>query len=192
MTNRKLVGLIVVLAIVFPSAPSSAVAAFVVDIKLETVNQNGATIYKYTISNSSASTLNVEDFTLDVSPDANLSVINGPQGWSIDYRPGDQQIIWYADFPGSEIARGSSGTFTFTSALSPVSSSYQIFGIDTDGQDFDIFSGMVLSPGRASVPEPTSMILLGTGLIAVGGYSRHRSRSSPAVIRQKTAPLPSL
>jgi hypothetical protein len=54
-----------------------------------------------------------------------------------------------------------------------------VTGLDADG-DFGVNSGSIESPGVAfpAVPESTSMIPLGIGMITLAAYTSYRRRSS--------------
>jgi hypothetical protein len=142
------------------SVPASTKAGFITILSADvTLSGNGNYDYTYTLTNTPQSTISAYAFGLVVDNGANLQSISEPSGWIADYTAGASTITWST---GTALIPGSSALFSFLSAEPASLSSYQATGFDPTEVLFYTNSGTVLAPGLASVPEPSSFILLVT------------------------------
>jgi len=155
---------------------STASADFVTTVtSAQTTTPGGPLLYEYTLYNNASSDLSAANFTLFVDPHADLHSISQPLGWrDIGYTSGDGTITWESTGSSFDIHPGGSLVFSFTSILAPSLQDYVTTGISDSPPHLETDGGQIASPGVASIPEPTSMIPLGTGLAAIGGYSLRR------------------
>jgi hypothetical protein len=121
--------------------------------------------YTYNLTDTTQSTIAAFAFAVDVDQTANLGSIMTPAGWDVTYNTGDLVITWSTGF--SPIEPGGSAAFSFESIESPVNALYQATGFDPVFFQFYGNSGTTVSPGVASVPEPTSVVLLASGLTLI-------------------------
>jgi hypothetical protein len=146
----------------------------------------GLTDYQYTLTDHGDSTLPAVEFALSVAPDANLVSLNGPVGWNITYTPGDSSVDWSSPSTATDIVPGQTAVFGFSSALGPVPLSYLIVGLDDTTGSLAINQGTIVSAGASSVPEPSTLLLCGIGLLGLVGRAgwprnllrRHNSTAS--------------
>jgi PEP-CTERM motif len=136
----------------------------------------GLTEYDYTLSDLSASTVNVSFLFIAVDTTASLTALSAPVGWDISYATGDLAVGFTSPDPSVDIVPGSSGAFSFDSPLRPSPASYQVAGIDASG-NFLTNDGMILT---ASVPEPASALLLTAGVLGMLVARRRSKRTRPA------------
>jgi len=159
--------------------PGSAWAGFVTSLSSSvTETTDHLYQYTYTLTGESQSTISAYSFALAVDDNANLQTITGPSDWSPSYSQGATTITWST---GTGLAPGNSAIFSFISGEPPVSSSYQLIGFDPTNFQFYTNPGSTSSPGIASIPEPSSLILAAMGticMIACGMYRRRISRLS--------------
>jgi len=132
-----------------------------------TPEPGGLTLYSYALTTDPASTLNAEGLGISVSADANLINITGPTGWEITYNTGDTLVTWESSDPSTDLLPGQSAIFSFESPLGPAQQSYLATGFDTTGTIFGTYTGNVSGPGVTSVPEPSSLLLSGIGVLGV-------------------------
>lgn len=155
--------------------PGNSHAGILVSISVDIKpNIDGKTFYSYTLTNLIDSTAYIEGFGLDISPQANLNKIVAPDGWDTSYSLGDNYISFESSNLRDFLSPGSSTVFSFESTVTPVITTYSVVGISDPDMDYVSDQGTILGPSISSVPEPTSMIPLGTGLAAIGGYSLFR------------------
>ena len=103
---------------------------------ITTPEAGGLTLYSYTLTDQPTSTINAEVFILQVSSQANLQTITGPDTWDLAYNPGDSQVIWSSPDPSTDLLPGSSASFTLESSLPPILQDFQLFGADSSGTVF--------------------------------------------------------
>ena len=173
MISMKSVAWGVLLALTF--FIGSASADFITPLTTTvTPLQNGYNLYNYIVENESDEDIFIQSFTVEVSSDANLVSLQGPDGWQIYYIPGDTSILWSTGPDLDLVIQPSQAeSFSFMSALKPITLNYDIFGIDIDAQFPYDNIGLTASPGVA-IPESVSMIPLGTGLVALACFSGYR------------------
>ena len=153
----------------------SARAGFITDVTVSTAPVSGGlTQYDYTVSDASGSTITASFFFLAVDTTANLSAMTAPTGWDISYATGDTVIEFSSSDPSHDITSGSIGLFSVESPLTPVITTDAVAGIDSNF-NFVQNNGVILGPAVASVPEPSSALLCGMGVLGVLGFHR-RSR----------------
>ncbi|MEW4569260.1 PEP-CTERM sorting domain-containing protein [Tautonia sp. JC769] len=160
--------------------PSMTRAEFLTSLSVETTPWGGdRTLYTYTLENSNASTLNAVQFALEVSPTADLDHLSGPVGWLITYEPGDETIDFLSLAEETDLQPGSTARFSFSSPLGPSLSDYLIVGLDLPSVSVEINQGQVAGPGATAIPEPSTLTLLGSGVLSLLGYSCCRTKKSP-------------
>lgn len=158
----------------------SAYADLVTTLTVDTsLNKDGSTHYQYDLANDPQSTLPVADFLLTIGSNAALTNIQGPANWDLDYYQGSVTVAWGASDIPYLVPPGTDVMFSFDSVLPPAFNAYSVTGLDASG-DFGVNSGSIKSPGVAfaAVPEPTSMIPLGIGMVTLAGYTSYRRRCS--------------
>jgi PEP-CTERM motif len=149
----------------------SARGDFVTSLTVSVTQQPGGLFeYDYTLKDEAASDLPVFQLSLNVAPSANLSSLAGPSGWDVVYNPGDIQVLWSSEDSSTDILPENIGLFSFSSAGAASLQDYLIAGISDSPPDLETNSGQILGPGVSSVPEPSALILLGVGVLAVIGY----------------------
>jgi hypothetical protein len=169
-----------VLAVLAALAPRAG-AGFVVTVTAD-VSQtpSGPYRYAYTLANDAASTLSAFDFLLDVSPLADLQSITTPPGWFPAYVAGDTSLYVLSLTPATDLAPGTSATFSFLSPLAPGAQAYAISGLNPTTFDFDTQYGTVLSPTVSpvtTVPAPPSAVLALAGVATAAGAAGVRRRA---------------
>ncbi len=133
--------------------------------------------YDYTLADDAASTLSVVDFTLAVSTSSTLSALVAPSGWLITYATGDSSVDFASPDALTDITPGTSGAFSFLSPLPPSPGGYDILGLNEDTFELGLIQGNIASPTTSTVPEPSGLVLLGTGTLGLIGYSRRRRKA---------------
>jgi hypothetical protein len=164
----------------FPSAGAGSIA----DVA---VSQSGA-VFNYTVFNDEPTTSSDYISTFNLTVNAPITISGTPAGW--DYVTDNATYVdWFNTDPvlpyPHDIAPGASlGGFVIqstvtTSALEPYAVTFWDHSLDAGGP---YFQDQVQAPFNfsipASVPEPTSMIPLGTGLVALAGYTWYRGKRS--------------
>lgn len=145
----------------------------------ETAMGDGSIRYSYTLINQPDSDLPVVNFALGIPVEAELQSITDPMGWGNAYQAQDLAVLWEARDISFAIQPGSNITFSFVSPLGPNLRDYSIAGYDGDSR-FEQINGKISGPSVVLIPEPSSMIPLGTGLIALGGLTLYRRRRHPS------------
>jgi PEP-CTERM motif len=164
-------------ALIAVAAAPEAQADFVTSLSGNVTPISGAYEYDYTLTNSSQSTVSAYVFALSVDAGADLQSIVIPTGWDVTYNVGDASIIWSAPSDLLAVAPGLSAAYGFISAEPPLTGNYDVTGFDPDQFQFYDNPGTTFVPGISSVPEPSTLVLLGFGGLAVIGYSWFRARS---------------
>ena len=130
------------------------------------VSPNGpAYLYGYTLTNDSASDLNVILVSIDIADSASLTGLSGPTGWDIVYQLGDTTVTWESPDPLFNLLPGNSFQFEFSSILPPDLQDFILLGIDNSATNFAFNTGRIASPSSRAVPEPSSLLALGYGLL---------------------------
>jgi hypothetical protein len=170
---------ILIIALLSINSASNAEADFIADLGVNVTSISGGGFhYEYTLSNESISTLNAESLSVLVSGDAVIYNIESPSGWGSDYSSSSIILTWETNDFSFNLLPGSAVSFAFDSNFGPTSQTFLIAGFDDTGQNFDTNTGLTSSPGVQTVPEPTSMILLGTGMLTLAGYKGYRNRTT--------------
>ncbi len=165
----------VILAGVLGSA--TAEAGFDVSITGSATQQaGGAYLYSYILIDNPSSTVAISEFNIALNDPIGVSLITSPSDFFTFYNPGDPVITFDAFDTG--ISPGSAGVFSFVSMSAPGLVAESIVGLDSSTFTAQTSSGMVI--GAASVvPEPSSVVMLGIGVLGSFGWlarsRRHRT-----------------
>jgi hypothetical protein len=140
--------------------------------EITTPQAGGTFLYTYTVANPAASTGGVSQFFVTVGPTANLTAITAPTGFDSFYSAGSTVAEFDSFSSATDIAPGSSGVFSFVSAMGPAALPVTARSIDdTSGTFTDVTSASV-----APVPEPSSLVLCGLGAAGLALAARRRRR----------------
>ena len=127
----------------------SARADLVTSVSVSTKSVvGGLTEYDYTLSNMSSSTVTASSFYVAVDMTADLTFLSAPSGWDMSYATGDMAVGFTSPDPSVDILPGSFGIFSFDSPLPPTLVSYEVAGIDGNG-NYVVNDGMVPGSQRA-------------------------------------------
>jgi hypothetical protein len=166
---------------------SAARAGMIATVSVDIVSEgSGMALYTYTVAVDPASTSAVSEFDLNITSGtasgintpigAPLSSITMANGFINLYTLGDPTISFLSTDPSTDIAPGTFGMFSFISTANPVLQPFQLSTFDGSGSTVANF---VLGP--TAVPEPSSVLLLGAGVIGVSGwFARGRFRKPTA------------
>jgi PEP-CTERM motif len=138
---------------------------------------DGSYNYLYQLDVGQASDALAIVFGVNVGADANLQSFLAPVGWEVDYAVGNLAVIWEATDSTGPIPPGSSGMFGFSSMRGPATTAFAVQGFNPSSFDFPVNQGQTVGPASA-VPEPSSLFLLGTGLISLACVAWSRRRPS--------------
>jgi hypothetical protein len=142
--------------------------------------------YDYTLTNTSDPVadagFNVYDFTLNFNPSATLTSMTGPSNWDI-FSDSSSFIYWFSLIPGarpigSDIAPGAAlSGFNFTSDARLASLTFDVTITNPSNPEYPVVISDVSSPETTAVPEPATVLLLGSGLVSLGFIKRKISIS---------------
>jgi hypothetical protein len=94
---------------------------------------------------------------------------------------GDTSLYVLSLTPATDLASGTSATFSFLSPLAPRAQAYAISGLNPATFDFDTQYGTVLGPKASpttSVPAPPSAALALAGAATAAGAAQVRRRTT--------------
>ena len=145
--------------------------------------------YSYLVTDPPGNTFSISEFDLQVSPDANLTMVTPAAGFLSTYTTGDSSISFLSTDPSTDLASGGvGGTFSFESPMGPGPSpadpgasntgAYLFRGFDSTGSMLgtSAVGAQILSP----VPEPSGLLAGALGALILAGYARHRRRAATA------------
>jgi hypothetical protein len=168
-------GLTLLLASGITPARAGLIASVFVDI---TPEGGGMSLYSYAVTVDPTSTLGVSEFDLNLTSGttsgintpvgAPLSSITMPTGFINLYTLGDPTVSFFSTSEATDIAPGGFGVFSFISTSDPTMlQPYQLTSFDGSG---GTVTGTVLGPPSVAVPEPSSLVLSGLGVLGVMGW----------------------
>ena len=179
-------GLALLLATAVAPARADMQATVTVSI---TPESGGMFLYDYTVADLATSTSAVSEFDLSLTlspfsgintpPGAPISSITMQPGFINLYSTGDPSISFFSTDPSTDIAPGTSGSFSFTSTYAPVYVPYMLSTFDGTGSSV---SGSIFAP--ATVPEPSTLALAAAAALGLAGWrllGRRRARASASV-----------
>ena len=132
--------------------------------------------YEYTLTNQPTSDLPAVSFALSVAASANLQSLSGPTGWDVAYSTGETTVTWISTDPSFDLQPSTSGVFSFVSPLDSTLQEYLITGFSDQPLRIETNGDQIRSPGANVIPEPSSLMLLGIGLLGLFGYAWRRRR----------------
>jgi hypothetical protein len=155
--------------------------ALITDLSVKvTAGSGGLFRYDYTLKDDPASTLGASQLFLAVSPGAALTAVSGPAGWDVFYSAGDPDVSFLSSAASTDIAPGSSGSFSLTSAVAPAAGASLVRGFDLATGALGQNAGTVLTP--SAVPEPPGLVLAGLAAALAGAYRLARRGPRAAAI----------
>lgn len=147
---------------------ASFVPAFAVPIVTSTVTDLGGGLftYRYEVTNPVESAEILYEFGLFFSGDP--SNVASPAGWDSIFGLGF--VDWFSTDMSADLVAGASlENFMFESRLGPGEIQFATVGYDAiSGYDPDhltTFGGTTVGPTVSSVPEPSTMLLIGVGFV---------------------------
>ncbi len=150
------------------SIESIAYADFIPTLTLSTTaGPSGLTEYDYTLANPVDSDLPVGDLILGVDPTADLQNISGPTGWTIYYNPGDSTVEWSSPSSATDLIQGGTTLFSFDSYLPPGDQNYLLSGFSDSPPYVETSFGDIQAPTADAVPEPSTGLMIGLGIISI-------------------------
>ena len=159
------------------SVSSSAASDIIVTADVEQQN-GGMYLYDYTLINPAQSNLLAINLSISAASDASLQSFTEPSGWVVSYTPGDTVVSWSISDVQYSISSGNMADFTFLSLRPPALGQYSALGFDPDTFAIGFSSGDIASPVVASVPEPSSIKLIGFSALLLIAVILTRVRKS--------------
>lgn len=126
--------------------------------------------YRYELTNPLTETENIFDFGLFFTGD--ITNVTSPTGWDVTFGTGF--IDWFSTDIAYDLMVGKVlGGFSFFSSLGPGEVQFTSLGYDPGTNDLGTpFTGMTIGPKPSQIPEPTTMVLVGGGLLSLFAFKR--------------------